>query len=258
MEMTFKELIDQTSKIFEKESRLIQIPSEGKVVFVGDTHGDLEASQQVTQQFLKKPYRIVFLGDYVDRGDDSEENIRYLLGLKLEHPEEIFFLAGNHEGFMVKPFHPSSFWSSISFEEREGYGLLFSKLPLAATTQNGILAVHGALPDLESLEEISKIELGDANWDRIVWGDFVEEEVEFLGDLWGRPQFGRLYFERMMERYRKQVLVRSHQPHAPSRMFKKRCITIFTSHVYLPTRMVAIADLEREIQTSEDLVLETV
>jgi predicted phosphodiesterase len=258
MEMTLEALVDQASKILEKESRLIQIPSQGKVVFVGDTHGDLDASQQVTRQFLKKPYRIVFLGDYVDRGDDSEENIRYLLGLKLEHPEEVFFLAGNHEGFMVKPFHPSSFWSSISFEEREGYGLLFSKFPLAATTQNGILALHGALPDVKSLEEIGKIELGDGNWDRIVWGDFAEEDMEFLGDLWGRPQFGRPYFERMMERYRKQVLVRSHQPHAPLKMFKNRCITIFTSHAYLPTRTVAIADLEKEIQTSEDLVLETV
>ena len=85
-----------------------------------------------------------------------EENIQYLLGLKLEHPEEIFFLAGNHEGFMAKQFHPSNFWSSISFEERERYGRLFSKFPLAATTQNGILALHGALPDLESLEEMKQ------------------------------------------------------------------------------------------------------
>jgi predicted phosphodiesterase len=258
MERNLEELIDKASKILEKESPLIQLPSQGRVVFVGDTHGDLEASQQVMQQYLKKPYRIVFLGDYVDRGDDSEENIQYLLGLKLEHPEEIFLLAGNHEGFMVKQFQPSSFWSSISFEERERYGVLFSKFPLAATTQNGILAVHGALPDLKSLEEINRIELGDENWDRMVWGDFAEKEVEFLGDLWGRPQFGRPYFERLMEQYRKQVLVRSHQPHAPLRMFNKSCITIFTSHVYLPIRTVAIADLEKEIRNSEDLVLETV
>ena len=256
--MNFEELIDKASKIIEKEPRLIQLPPEGKVVFVGDTHGDLEASQEVIQQYLKKPYRIVFLGDYVDRGDDSEENVQYLLGLKLEHPEEIFFLAGNHEGFMVKQFHPSSFWSSIPSEQREGYGLLFSKFPLAATTQNGILAVHGALPDVKSLEEISRIELGDENWDRVVWGDFAEEEGNFLGDLWGRPQFGQPYFEQMMERYRKQVLIRSHQPHAPLRMFNKRCITIFTSHAYLPVRTVAIADLEKEIRTSDDLTLERI
>ncbi|HVP76913.1 MAG TPA: metallophosphoesterase [Thermodesulfobacteriota bacterium] len=256
--MNFKRLIDRTSKIIEKEPRLVQLPSEGKVVFVGDTHGDLEASQRVTEQYLKKPYRVVFLGDYVDRGDDSEANIQYLLGLKLEHPEEIFLLAGNHEGFMVKQFQPSSFWSSISPEEREGYGILFSKFPVAATTQNGILAVHGALPEVESLDEINKVGLGDENWDRMVWGDFAEEEVDFIGDLWGRPQFGRPYFERMMERYQKQLLVRSHQPHAPLRMFNNRCITIFTSHAYLPVRTVAIADLEKEIRNSEDLALERI
>jgi hypothetical protein len=39
-------------------------------------------------------------------------------------------------------------------------------------------------------------------------------------------------------------------------MFNKRCITIFTSHAYLPIRTVAIADLEIEIRTAEDVALE--
>jgi predicted phosphodiesterase len=256
--MDWEGLLEKTGKVFEKEPRLIRLPSQGKAVFVGDTHGDLDASQQVIQRYLKKSYHIVFLGDYVDRGDYSDENIQYLLELKWEHPEEIFLLAGNHEGFMVKEFYPSNFWSSISYKEKEEYGLLFSKLPLAATTQNGILALHGALPDLRSLEEINHIELGGDHWDRMVWGDFVENEMDVLGELWGRPQFGRPYFERLMERYQKQVLVRSHQPHAPLTMFNKRCITIFTSHVYLPVRTIAIADLEKEIRTSEDVVLERI
>jgi hypothetical protein len=61
-----------------------------------------------------------------------------------------------------------------------------------------------------------------------------------------------------MKRYQKQVLVRSHQPSAPLMMFNKSCITIFTSHAYLPIRTIAIADLEKEIRTSEDLVLERI
>ena len=256
--MDWEDLLEKAEGVFEKEPRLIQLPSHGKVVFVGDTHGDLDASEQVIQRYLKKPYCIVFLGDYVDRGKDSEENIQYLLELKLEHPEEIFLLTGNHEGFMVKEFYPVYFWSSISAEERKKYGLLFSKFPFAASAQNGLLALHGALPDLKSLEEMDQIELGDENWDRIVWGDFVENEMDILGDLWGRPQFGRQYFNRLMERYQKQVLVRSHQPHAPITMFDKRCITIFTSHAYLPTRTIAIADLEKEIRSAEDILLERI
>jgi len=256
--MDWEDLLEKAGRVFEKEPRLIQLPSHGKVVFVGDTHGDLDASEQVIQRYLKKPYCIVFLGDYVDRGKDSEENIQYLLELKLEHPEEIFLLSGNHEGFMVKEFYPVYFWSSISAEERKKYGLLFSKFPFAASAQNGLLALHGALPDLKSLEEMDQIELGDENWDRIVWGDFVENEMDILGDLWGRPQFGRQYFNRLMERYQKQVLVRSHQPHAPITMFDKRCVTIFTSHAYLPTRTIAIADLEKEIRSAEDILLERI
>ncbi len=256
--MNLEELCEKASQILEKEPRLIQLPSQGMAVFVGDTHGDLDASQEVVQRYLKKPYRIVFLGDYVDRGDDSEENIQYLLELKWKHPEEIFLLAGNHEGFMVKEFYPANFWTSISSQEKKKYGLLFSRFPFAATTQNGILALHGVLPELTSLEEMEQIKLGDEQWDRIVWGDFVENEVEFLGELWGRPQFGRPYFEQLMERYRKQVLIRSHQPHAPLMMFDQRCITIFTSHVYLPIRTIVIADLEKEIRSAKDLVLERI
>jgi len=256
--MNLEELFNQAGKILEKESRLIRLPSQGKVVFVGDTHGDWDASQQVIHQYLKKPYQIVFLGDYVDRGDHSEENIQHLLRLKWEHPEEIFLLAGNHEGFPVKEFSPSNFWSSLSSEEREGYSLLFSMFPLAATAQNGILALHGGLPELTSLEEVNQIELGDVNWDRIVWGDFVESEADILGDWGGRPQLGRHYFNRMMERYGKQVLVRSHQPHAPLILFKKRCLTLFTSQAYLLHRTIAIADLEREIRSTEDVVLERI
>jgi len=256
--MNGEELLEKAERVLEKEQRLIQLPSQGKVVFVGDTHGDLDASQQVVRRYLKKPYRIIFLGDYVDRGDYSEENIQYLLRLKVEHPEEIFLLSGNHEGFMVKEFYPSNFWGSLSLRGREEYGLLFSKLPLTVATQNGILALHAALPDLKSLEEVDRVELGNGNWDRMVWGDFVENEMDSMGDLWGRPQFGRQYFDRLIDRYQKQVLVRSHQPHAPLMMFNKRCITIFTSRAYLPIRTIAIADLEKEIRNGEDLVLERI
>jgi hypothetical protein len=225
---------------------------------VGDTHGDLDASQRVIRQYLQKPYRIAFLGDYVDRGEYSKENVLYLLHLKMEHPDEIFLLAGNHEGYMVKELFPANFWDFLSLKEREVFGLLFSKLPLAIASQNGILALHGGLPELNFLEEIDKIEWGDANWDKIVWGDFVETDVDTLNNWWGRPQFGTPYFEQMMDRYQKQILIRSHQPNAPRLMFKKRCITIFTSHAYLPIRSILIADLEKEIRTADDVTIERI
>ncbi len=256
--MDFQDLIDKACKILEKEPRLIHLAPEGKVVFVGDTHGDLDASQKVIHRYLKSHYRIIFLGDYVDRGEESEANINYLLQMKIEHPEQIILLAGNHEGFMIKELYPADFWESLTFERRRKYGLIFSKLPLCATSENGILALHGGLPEFETIEEINSIELGDEQWDRIVWGDFVERESGLIGNFWGRPQFGSSYFERMMERYQKKILIRSHQPNAPLMMFKKRCITIFTSYAYLPIRTTVVVNLEKELRDAEDVVIERI
>ena len=253
-ESFFKEV----GEILEKESRLIHLPSRGKIVFVGDTHGDVDATEQVIHHYLKTPYRITFLGDYIDRGPSSRENILYLLHLKKEHPDQLFLLAGNHEGYRVKEFYPANFWKTLSSEERETYGILFSKFPLAIASENGVLALHGGLPELESLRDVDRIEWGDANWDRIVWGDFVENDLAIIGDWAGRPQFGRVYFEKMMDRYHKTILIRSHQPNAPPLMFGKRCITIFTSNAYLPIRTIAIVDLEKEIRTADDVVIERI
>jgi predicted phosphodiesterase len=252
------ELIRDVTGVLEGEPKLIRLPSHGKAIFVGDTHGDLDATEKVISRFLKGEDTVIFLGDYVDRGDFSRENVDTLLQAKREHPQKIFLLAGNHEGYLMKPLSPANFWDSLSAGEKEIYGRLFSTFPLAAISGNGLLALHGGLPELGSLEEINRIEWGDEQWERILWGDFVEGEREFLADWAGRPQFGRPYFERMMDHYQKRVLIRSHQPYAPLFMFKKRCVTIFTSYAYVPDRNVAIADMEKEVLTGEDIVFEKI
>ena len=253
-----KGFLRDAAGMFENESKLVELPSRGRAVFAGDTHGDLDATEKILSDFLGGTNTLVFLGDYVDRGEFSKENINYLLLKKQKYSKEIVLLAGNHEGYPIKSFSPANFWEAVSPEEREAYGALFSRFPLAVASSNGILAVHGGLPDLPRLEEIKQIEWGDEQWERIVWGDFVEKEGEFLGDWGGRPQFGRSYFRRMMDRYQKRVLIRSHQPYAPLYMFGKRCVTIFTSYAYVPDRRVAVVDLEKEVQTAGDLTIQGV
>jgi protein phosphatase len=252
-----RELMDKAREIFENEPRLIALPNNGKAVFVGDTHGDLDATEKVTEKYLNEENIIVFLGDYVDRGDHSLENILHLLRLKVEYPRNLILLMGNHEGFVIKEFYPANFWLSLSLEKREMFDRTLFHLPFAVYSANGILGLHGALPDLEGLEDINEVKPGDDFWNQIVWGDFQDMEGDVLGDYLGRPQFGRDYFNRVMERFDKTVLIRAHQPNVSANMFTKRCLTLFTSYAYLPFRSIAVVDLAKpEISSLDEVEVE--
>jgi len=250
-----KELLDKVEKIFAAEANLIELQS-GRVIFVGDTHGDFEATERIFQEYFKAGNTLVFLGDYVDRGPASRENINFLLQQKIEHPESLFLLMGNHEGYAVASFHPADFWETLDGELLQRYSEVLSKLPLAASTSNGILALHGALPDVPELANINNIKLGSTEWHQVTWGDWQEAEGGF-----GRPQFGQAWFKDIMSRLGKNVLIRSHQPDATPVMYNKRCLTIFTSSAYkhyVQSRTIAVADLERPMETVDDITIGTV
>ncbi len=253
-------LLREAARLFRSEPRLINLEGE-RAVFVGDTHGDLEASKKVISRYLKPGTKLVFLGDYVDRGPASQENINYLLEQKLAHPRELFLLMGNHEGWSVAQFSPADFWLGLSPEEEQAYAMTLAELPLVVTTPNGVIALHGALPDLASLEEVNSIRLGSEPWRQITWGDWADLPGDSLGWLWSRPQFGRNYFERLMARFGKSLLIRSHQPDAPKELFEGQCLTIFTSSAYgglRAERTVAIVPLERAVHSAGDIELEAI
>lgn len=250
-------LLDKAREILEDEPRLVALPNRGKAIFVGDTHGDLDATQKVTDKYLNEENTVVFLGDYVDRGDHSLENILHLLMLKVQYPRNLILLMGNHEGFLVKEFYPANFWLELSLEKREMFNRTLVCLPFAVYSTNGVLGLHGALPDVERPEDINAVKPGDQFWNQIVWGDFQDMEGESLGEYLGRPQFGRDYFDRLMLRFGKTVLIRAHQPNVSANMFGKRCLTLFTSFAYLPFRSIALVDLAKpKISSLEDVEVE--
>jgi len=256
-----KELLTKAEKLFASEAKLIQLES-GKVIFVGDTHGDIEATEKTIAKYLKPENKIVFLGDYVDRGAASLDNINFLLKQKLEHPDSLYLLMGNHEGHSVVSFYPADFWEGLDAELGQRYGEVLAMLPLVVSTPNGIIALHGALPDVSNLEEINRIEPGSAQWHQITWGDWQEREGKFLGidPYTGRPQFGRGWFQEIMSRLGKNVLIRSHQPDAPATMYDRRCLTIFTSSAYrnhISERTIALVDLGKPVERIDDIAIET-
>jgi len=257
-----KELLNCAEKTLAPEAKLIQLES-GKVIFVGDTHGDLEATEKIIHRYLKSKNKLVFLGDYVDRGPASLENINFLLEQKTEHPNSLHLLMGNHEGYAMGSFHPADFWEALDTELRQRYSEVLSRLPLAVSTRNGIIALHGALPNVSRLEDIDRIKPGSAEWHQITWGDWQERAGKSLGidPYSGRPQFGRGWFNEIMSRLGKSVLIRSHQPDATPTMYGKRCLTIFTSSAYrhyISDRTIALVDLSKTVKSVDDIEIEIV
>eukprot|EP00354_Favella_ehrenbergii_P004318 CAMPEP_0170469696 /NCGR_PEP_ID=MMETSP0123-20130129/12445_1 /TAXON_ID=182087 /ORGANISM="Favella ehrenbergii, Strain Fehren 1" /LENGTH=108 /DNA_ID=CAMNT_0010736661 /DNA_START=292 /DNA_END=618 /DNA_ORIENTATION=+ len=67
---------------------------------VGDVHGRLyDLVNYLDDTRVRSPEndKLLFLGDYVDRGPQSWEVVAYLCILKLERPKDVFLLRGNHE-----------------------------------------------------------------------------------------------------------------------------------------------------------------
>jgi serine/threonine protein phosphatase 1 len=70
---------------------------------IGDIHGCLDSLVSLVEDRIKPEAgdRIVFLGDYIDRGPAIKETIDYILSLK-EKELDITALMGNHELMMIQ------------------------------------------------------------------------------------------------------------------------------------------------------------
>jgi serine/threonine protein phosphatase 1 len=67
---------------------------------VGDIHGERELLEELLASLPLQPDdRLVFMGDYVDRGPDSKGVVDLLLSLADEYA--CIFLAGNHESMFL-------------------------------------------------------------------------------------------------------------------------------------------------------------
>jgi serine/threonine protein phosphatase 1 len=75
---------------------------------VGDIHGCFEKLQSLLQLCTEKAgseaHRIVFLGDYVDRGPDSRSVVDLLMSLENNAAADYVFLKGNHEAMLINAF----------------------------------------------------------------------------------------------------------------------------------------------------------
>lgn len=100
---------------------------------IGDIHGMANHLQSMLSgvfDYIKKEnvedWKLIFLGDYIDRGPDSAKVIDTILTLKWNHPDRIVTLRGNHEWLLLKAVEAKYSSDTENFLNNGGHATLLS------------------------------------------------------------------------------------------------------------------------------------
>jgi protein phosphatase len=236
------QVLSKAQLILHQEPSLATLP-ETDLLFIGDTHGDWDATQAILNKFWNTSTTLVFLGDYVDRGPHQLENINLLYTLKLQNPQKIVLLRGNHEIPSINRAY--GFYHEIQQaygDISQQYWSVFAEHPLAAVSyQQHVFAVHGGIPQgLSSIEEITKlpreVEPEHPVTLQLLWNDPKEGLHQFAQSMRGSrlKYFGEEVTKTFMTKNNLELIVRAHQVFQQGfrEFFHGRILSLFSSRNY--------------------------
>lgn len=157
-------LLPKIDNIFALEPAVLRTDAE-PIMLVGDIHGDLQALNFIIE--LREEIEcknILFLGDYVDRGLQSTEVLLKLFQLKIEDPEHVFLLRGNHESVEMNFY--DGFYKEIGCDKEFLLRIsqTYEKMPVAAVLSGHTFCVHGGIKGTGSIDTINKEECFPYLW----------------------------------------------------------------------------------------------
>jgi len=208
---------------------LVELSPEGKVIVVGDLHGDLDSLTTILKQsgFLKRvgeeKIYLVFLGDYGDRGQKTPEVYWVILRLKTALPHNVILLRGNHEpppGLGVHPFDLPYFLMARYADKGkrlyEFFPALFNLLPHALRVKGKYLMLHGGLPEkTASIEDIAtahETHPATSFLEEILWSDPGDIRGSYPSPRGAGRIFGEDISNKVLDLLNVKTLIRSHEP----------------------------------------------
>jgi serine/threonine-protein phosphatase PP1 catalytic subunit len=204
---------------------------------IGDIHGDFQSLSRILLKIYLRSnidlgkIKIIFLGDYIDRGARPMEVLKLLFSLKTKWPEHFWLLRGNHEfleigddGIVRSTVQPSDtidFWKQYFGEEVfKALTQLFDVLPVALLQPleknskqsfeetEKIMYVHGGIPRTEHLH--LPLEVPQC-WDGFCWSDPELDKVDVLNGPGRRFSFAKKDFFDFTMHHNISLIVRGHQ-----------------------------------------------
>lgn len=88
---------------------LPRVDASERIYAIGDIHGRFDLAKAIVTKIVEdaescsdhRNWRMIFLGDYVDRGDESQAVLEFLTKISDLTASEITFLRGNHEDALL-------------------------------------------------------------------------------------------------------------------------------------------------------------
>lgn len=236
-EEEYRNFIEKASKYLEGKTLVKREWNEFLVV--GDTHGDIEATKKPTKRAISKDIPIIFLGDYVDRGEKQLENLAYVLALKMDKPNKVILLRGNHEtermnrsyGFyrVVKKIYSSELYRDIVS--------IYDKLPVAAIIADEYYTAHGGIPKgVKKAAQISDLHPEDESYKEILWNDPSEDVDRFKPNFQRGAYhlYGKIAVEEFLTENNLSKIIRAHEVYQPGYkyFFNEKLLSIFSVSNY--------------------------
>ncbi|KAI4334171.1 hypothetical protein L6164_018892 [Bauhinia variegata] len=253
------DLCDSAERIFSSEPSVIQLRAPIKIF--GDLHGQFGDLMRLFDEYGAPSTAgdiayidYLFLGDYVDRGQHSLETISLLLALKVEYPNNVHLIRGNHEAADINALFGFRIECIERMGERDGIwtwhriNRLFNWLPLAALIEKKIICMHGgigrSINHVEQIENIQRpitMEAGSIVLMDLLWSDPTENDsVEGLRPNARGPGLVTFGPDRVMEFCNNndlQLIVRAHEcvMDGFERFAQGHLITLFSATNYCGT-----------------------
>ena len=210
---------------------LIELKIPKNLVVVGDLHGDLYSLNKILdeinyEKFLSNPgNKLIFLGDYIDRGSHSVEVLYKACHLKQSFPDSVILMRGNHEAPIELPFahHDLPVIIGQRFGDLKGTIYkrileLFQLFTLTVIIEGKLLLVHGGLPviiDTDYRESLSKASQnhGQNNvLEDLLWNDPRPVDGWEISRRKFGKHFGESISRKWLELTNTRVIVRGHEP----------------------------------------------